>query len=529
MMDKNEFPHPEIAMFKSKHRPYYIAVSEYTQNSAGYMAPYHLCHLLNTIGYEAYVAAQKSIKNLRTPLLTQEIIDRHKFENRKVIAIYDEGMWGNVLKGDIVVRFSLTNMGALQTMLLGENELQFFWSPYYASPNEINPNILCIPLIDNDIFNRDGVDDSQRTGFAYYAYKYFRYFDFKVTLPEKLTRKGINLSKDIKMTKQEIASILKSVKVLYLYDNTQLTAEAALCGCPTVFINSKFNNAKVIYGTSDLSKYYDHCIDEDNFDPDKEWEFTGVALKDYLDTAVHPLAKNMHRFISVTQSTSSISKQYSLEPTKHSNLDRKIYIYGLGVYGEIVQRFYNLLGIKINGYIISDQFIHNYSSYEADSPIVSFSQFCEMYDESCTVILGLNEENTRQVTPHLDEFHIKYIGFRENFGFDIPFSDVLSIRLNLFFKTYKKIYIYGAGNAAKMVVNVLTTANINIIGVIVSDKYSRDSTNAFMGLPVCSFSDFIKNDQRDVGVVLSMTYIYAKEVLPDLRKYKINYISPMVC
>ena len=69
---------------------FYIATPNYTPLSGGIMACHILCHELNRLGYEAYVAADDVSGTLWTPLLTRQIWRAHNKASRRPIAIYPE-------------------------------------------------------------------------------------------------------------------------------------------------------------------------------------------------------------------------------------------------------------------------------------------------------------------------------------------------------------------------------------------------------------------------------------------------------
>ena len=232
-------PRPGIDVFRMHHHPYYIFTYGFIQESAGRRSSYYLCHILNECGYEAYVDDERKINNLRTPALTKEIILRHKEEKRRPIAVYPEAIYGNPLDGDIVVRWIMNRVAsAYDSFRPSHNDLVYYWSKFYSKSDK-NIRLLEIPLIDRSIFNTDGAIDESRTGFCYYAHKYFMHNE-KARLPEYMVNNGISLCQDIKRTHNEIAEILKRSKVLYCYEESSITAEAALCGCPTVYIKTDY-------------------------------------------------------------------------------------------------------------------------------------------------------------------------------------------------------------------------------------------------------------------------------------------------
>ena len=169
------------------HHPYYIFTQEYAQTSAGDRAMYYLCHLLNERGYEAYVIADEPVPGMDTPILTYEIRQKHKAENRHTIAVYNEMVRGNPLEGDIVVRWIMNKRVVVdgEKLVFPPDDLHFYWSNVFSEKDDCDE--LRFSPVNNGIFNNSDVADEQREGFCYYAHKYFQHNDGNVSLPKKIT------------------------------------------------------------------------------------------------------------------------------------------------------------------------------------------------------------------------------------------------------------------------------------------------------------------------------------------------------
>ena len=156
-MTSDTLPRHDIDYFKSTHRPYYIATGEFIQQSNGFRVPFYLCHILNELGYEAYVTAKKQAPNLRTPLLTPAVSKKHKEDGREVIAVYTEAMWGNILSGDVVVRWILNRIGKSFDEEEFPDDMFFFWDKRYSKKTRTaNCSRLChrqhqAPLLQNKV------------------------------------------------------------------------------------------------------------------------------------------------------------------------------------------------------------------------------------------------------------------------------------------------------------------------------------------------------------------------------------------
>ncbi len=108
-----EIYQPGTDFFESRHAPYYIASPPFTQKTAGPRVLHYLCHILNELGYEAYITTDFHSAWLRTPLLTPDIREKHKQTNRTPIVIYPETITANPLNGVLVVRWLLNQAGHL--------------------------------------------------------------------------------------------------------------------------------------------------------------------------------------------------------------------------------------------------------------------------------------------------------------------------------------------------------------------------------------------------------------------------------
>lgn len=397
VIDKNMFCHPKPDFFRSKHRPYYIVTAEWNQKSAGTRVTFHLCHILNELGYEAYVVAQNSAKNLRTPLLTREIMQRHKEEGRKAISVYTDLMWGNTLETDIVVKW-MTNREKLYSNAPHDYEALYF---YYikAYSDHKYANILTIPSVDRTIFNNDGVDNSKRDGFAYFAYKYLR--EGKGILPEALTSRGISLCKDVHLSSNEIADILRGVKALYVYEDTVLIDEAIMCGCPVVIAKTAF-----IAGMERQFEPYCKVIHEHEIDADTDTTPSHV-LTDYYELYIGNAYPQLNKFIDITQKHSAAyTKNDPL--LEYCRCHDSIYIYGGGTVGGMVFNALSVMEIKIEAFIISDGCVSENASSLFGVPVRTLSWLLGRYDDSCGVVLAMTKAGCEEIIPELNHKNVKY-------------------------------------------------------------------------------------------------------------------------
>lgn len=228
---------PANSFHESHHFPYYIVSPNFSQKSSGPRMLHCLCHMLNELGYEAYITADVCSPWLRTPQLTREVSDRHKATGRFPIAVYPEVARGNPLNVPVVARWILNKAGHLGgDAQFHPDELLFYWDEWVLN-GEKNADRLYLPSVDTRIFNNHGVRPEEREGFCYYAHKYLH---FGGKIEDRITAGGTSLCQDIPRTAEEIAAILRRSKVLYCYEPSNIITEAYICGCPTILVDSEY-------------------------------------------------------------------------------------------------------------------------------------------------------------------------------------------------------------------------------------------------------------------------------------------------
>ncbi len=217
-------------LFQDGTHPYYIIAPPYTELSSGIRVLHYLCHILNRRGYEAYVSTTATRDGLRTPYLSEAVKFRHRREGREPIVVYPEVVKGNPLGARHVVRYLLNTPGYLggdETFDPEEFILQYREE---FVPETMTPDCaLFLPPSDLSVFNTDGVDDAKRSGVCFYVNRY------KGPM-EAVPDGAIELSRRFPRSLSELGALFKSVELLYTYEFSSITLEAALCGCPTVYI-----------------------------------------------------------------------------------------------------------------------------------------------------------------------------------------------------------------------------------------------------------------------------------------------------
>jgi len=226
-----------------------IYAPPYKEDSGGIIALHKLCHILNEMGYQAFLwPNQFGVRpNLRKKLrvflkkkpyatfpgFTSPLASKSTL-NEKSIIIYSEVDYGNPLGGNNVVRWLLHKPGFHTGVAnFGKNELIFFFVDYFIEKNfDIAPENRLFVLSLNPCYTSEGA--GHRSGSCYIMRK----------------GKGRKIIHDLTdsvlidgMSHQETANMFRTKEIFYSYDEMTLYSQyAALCGCISVVIPDKYEN-----------------------------------------------------------------------------------------------------------------------------------------------------------------------------------------------------------------------------------------------------------------------------------------------
>jgi hypothetical protein len=225
--------------------PYYIVSPAYTRTSAGIRVLHFLCHALNSIGQTAFmVFGRQTTKpcvnpDLTTPVLDRHIVAEHFAMQITPIAVYPEIVTGNPFRSPTVVRYFLNFPGLLGgDTAFSSEEICFGYSGVLAKAAGAPTNILHIPIVDTRVFTHSE-DGRGRQGSCFYAGKLKEYHRGSTFgLPSdcvEIHRSGPNPQEP-----QENAELYRRSELFYCFENSSLATEAALCGCPVVFMYNEF-------------------------------------------------------------------------------------------------------------------------------------------------------------------------------------------------------------------------------------------------------------------------------------------------
>lgn len=250
-----------LSFFKKHYHPYYIYAPDYVQTSAGIRCLHSLCHALNELGAEAYLAPGGTTRpQLRTPALNREIVLEHYRQGMTPIAVYPEVIPGNPFGAPVVARWLLNKPGHLGVELQFRPDELVYYFQDWVLPHGISGRLLNLPTVDFSVFNNeDNPDDIARSGACYYAHKYLA---FGGVVDNELKRSATSLCHDISRSPAEIAQILRRSEVLYCYEHSSIIPEAIACGCPVLIMPTEYWSANGSEGT-DLNCYVRLASEED--------------------------------------------------------------------------------------------------------------------------------------------------------------------------------------------------------------------------------------------------------------------------
>ena len=290
---------PVVDLFpRAETNPYYIVAPSYVRTSAGIRVLHTLGHMLNSRGYYAYIASPKCGPYHLNRHLTPDAIQSHFDRKLTPIVLYPEVMCGNPYGAPCVVRF----LGNFPGFLGGDktfpdNEIIFGYSAELLQglDKRHQNNVLFLPASDINIFHPPR-KPAQRKGACYYAGKFKSVHGGK-TFP--ITDGAVEIRRDPPgvQTQEEIAEIFWRSEVFYCYENSALSLEAVLCGCPTVLLPNK--HFKTIIARDEVGRY-GMAWGTDPKEVELAKSTVHLAYPNYLEQ-INTFSKQLDHFISVTQ------------------------------------------------------------------------------------------------------------------------------------------------------------------------------------------------------------------------------------
>lgn len=228
-----------ISIFETRKNPYYIVAPGYAEHSSGIRVLHFLAHVLNNIGYLAFLVSDRINDKYNVIRLTDEIKSLHKKQGLTPIWIYPEVTDGNPHRGDVVVRYLLNKPGKISGKIgFSENEIFYSYLKEYMGEYGRSDQILTVPSTDPALMKPLGL---KRKGSAFYVSRN----------KEKIIADGVfnqhpddafEISYDKKISYKDLSVLLNRVKVLFVYELGSIIEDALLCQCPVILCNNKYIN-----------------------------------------------------------------------------------------------------------------------------------------------------------------------------------------------------------------------------------------------------------------------------------------------
>jgi len=285
-------------LYGERRHPYYVVSPPYDRRSSGVRVMHQLCHSLNVLGEEAWMSASDVSPHLRTPLLSQEVRLMHERAGLTPIAIYPEIVGSNPLDCDVVVRYILNRPG-----LFGEQPNYQANDMFWLHNGELldlvtqAEGVLHMPACDTSIWhNRDNPHDDQREGACIYFGRYEAIAREKY--PELAERCTV-ITKTYPATHEEMADLFRRSTHVYCFENTSISMEARLCGCPIVQLPSPYCDLDNLFGAS--LGLNDGLVRDDDPATLEAARATLPGLADYYRTVETNYWRELERLIAKTQ------------------------------------------------------------------------------------------------------------------------------------------------------------------------------------------------------------------------------------
>jgi hypothetical protein len=225
---------------------YIIVAPPFKRASAGIKGMHLLAEHLHQKGFEVYIHARTTLPQRKTPRLTRRALFNLNRNSKAPIVVYAETLWGNPLRASCVVRYAGNFLGKLGgPKSFADSEL-LVWHTSNLSEGK-RGLVLTIPVTDTTHFYAPP-KDSQRDITSYYAMKFKHAHGGKVEDYISLPEGCIEITRDQpdSQTPQQIGEILRRSKVFYAFENTALSLEAMVCGCPVQLVPSSHFEAPIL-------------------------------------------------------------------------------------------------------------------------------------------------------------------------------------------------------------------------------------------------------------------------------------------
>jgi hypothetical protein len=218
-------------------KPFIIYTYPFSFGIGGVVVLHKLCDLLNSLGQKAYIFPEPFPgqtepffllnESYNTPIITQEILS----DINNCIVIYPEVIRGNPLNAKNVVRW-LLNRSDIYEDSYGPNDLIFYHSKsFYSQKLKNENNMLTIMEFHDEIFKDYNL---QRKG-SCYAIR-------KCENPKFIhPHNSIEIKWNDAGNYELLVHLFNTTETFYCYDDTTfLSVQAAMCGCTSIIVPSKY-------------------------------------------------------------------------------------------------------------------------------------------------------------------------------------------------------------------------------------------------------------------------------------------------
>lgn len=228
-----------LNLFPEDKKPYFIWAPPWDENSSGVRALHMLCHALNESGQRAYLIPVNVLFGFN-PALNVHILDYnialyYQMKNIEPIFIYPDVVTldrDEELENKKVVRWLLAEAGAY-----GGDKTFPPGHKVYGYTKDISENVLCMPTFDERIFYPPK-DIAERKGSCFYSHKYDKIHGNVLSeFTKSMTR--------CQGTPEQVAEILRTHEVCYVYERSEILVNAMLCGCQIVPVVSEYWNGNL--------------------------------------------------------------------------------------------------------------------------------------------------------------------------------------------------------------------------------------------------------------------------------------------
>jgi len=232
---------------------FYIYSPAWVHWSAGIRVLHYLCDLLNRNGFNAFLvlhgeqSESETFPGLLTPVLNRQILKTHKQEARRIVAIYPEGIPGNPLNAQYVIRWILNYPSLLGGSTNFQDEVLLAYSKELSTSLEDHSEILVlfVPALKSSEFEENvDVPVSEPIKMQIEPYELIYAQKFRALGGElpPLKKNQIEITRfgSSAPTRAETLLLLRNASLVHVFENTTIITESLLYGVPVLCHENAF-------------------------------------------------------------------------------------------------------------------------------------------------------------------------------------------------------------------------------------------------------------------------------------------------